>query len=261
MSLRANLTLLLICAAMPAQVTEKPLNNTDIANMIKAGLPEGTVVLAIQRAIVRGNTDFDASLEGLVALKNAGATEPILNFVVTAPTVQRYEPSTTVPGLPVPRGLYFQSTAGWNALDSVVLFPDVENHWKTNWKVLGSWDRAQENRRYVVPGRQARARVAGPRPALYLRAQRPESGWSVVRLTPQTDYRELIAKVPDMFAREPRLMFASGAPVGLDPATTADDVVTLRPRADLAPGEYLVFKFVSGQPWLIEGYAFEVGTI
>jgi hypothetical protein len=260
MSLRANLTLLLVCAAMPAQVTEKPFNNTDIANMLKAGLPEGTVVLAVQRAIARGNNDFDASLQGLVGLKNAGATEPILNFVLTAPTIQRYEPSTTVPGLPVSRGLYFQSTAGWSALDPVVLFPDIEARSKANWSVLGAWDRARENRRYVVPGRQARAQVAGPRPAFYLRAQRPERGWSVVRLTPQTDHRELIATIPDVFAREPRMTFASGAPVALDPATTADDVVTLRPTADLAAGEYLVFKFVSGQPWLIEGYAFEVGT-
>jgi hypothetical protein len=260
MSLRANLTLLLVCAAMPAQVAEKPFNNTDVANMIKAGLPEGTVVLAIQRAVVRGNTDFDHSLEGLVGLKNAGATEPILNLVLTAPTVHRYEPSTTVPGLPVSRGLYFQSTAGWSALDSVILFPDVDNHWKTNWKVLGSWDHARENRRYFVPGRQARAHVTGPRPALYLRGQRPETGWSVVRLTPQTDHRELIATIPDVFAREPRLKFSSGAPVTLDPATTADDVVTLRPTSDLAPGEYMVFKFDSAQPWLIEGYTFEVGT-
>jgi hypothetical protein len=260
MSLRANLTLLLICAAMPAQVTEKPLNNTDVANMLKAGLPEGTVVLAIQRAVARGNNDFDPSVQGLVELKKAGATESILNFVLTAPTVYRYEPSTTVPGLPVSHGLYSQSTAGWSALDPVVLFPDVENHWKTNWKVLGSWDRARENRRYVVPGRQARAQVAGTRPALYLRGQHPAVGWSVVRLTPQTDHRELIATIPDMFAREPRMMFPSGAPIALDPATTADDVITLRPTADLAPGEYLVFRFVSGQPWLIEGYAFEVGT-
>jgi hypothetical protein len=260
MSLRANLTLLLVCAAMPAQVAEKPLNNTDIANMIKAGLPEGTVVLAIQRAIARGNNDFDASVEGLVVLKTAGATEPILNFVLMAPAVHRYEPSTTVPGLPVSHGLYFQSRAGWSALDPVVLFPDVEARSKPNWKVLGSWDRARENRRYVVPGRQARAQVAGPRPALYLRGQRPGRGWSVVRLTPQTDHRELIATIPDVFAREPRITYASGAPVALDPAATADDVVTLRPMADLAPGEYLVFKFVSGQDWLIEGYAFEVGT-
>ena len=45
MSLRVNLTLPIVCAALPAQVTEKPLNNTDIANMLKAGLPESTVVL------------------------------------------------------------------------------------------------------------------------------------------------------------------------------------------------------------------------
>jgi len=258
MSLRANLTLLFICVAMPAQVTEKPLNNADIANMIKAGLPEGTVVLAIQRAIARGNNDFDASLEGLVRLKNAGATEPILNFVITAPRIQRYEPSTTVTGLPVSRGLYCQSTVGWSALDPVALFPEIEARSKTNWSVFGAWDRARERRLYIVPGRQARAYVAGPRPALYLRGQRPERGWSVVRLTPQTDHRELIATIPDVFAREPRLTFASGAPVRLDPAAAADDVVTLRPTADLPPGEYLVFKTVSTQPWLIEGYAFEV---
>jgi len=260
MSLRANLTLLFICAALPAQVTEKPLTNTDIANMLKAGLPEGTVALAIQRAVARGNTEFDASTPALVALKNAGATEPILNFVLTAPIVQRYEPSTIVPGLPVPHGLYFQSTTGWSALDSIIVFPDVQARLKANWKTLGSWDNARENRRYIVPGRQARAHVSGPRPALYLRGQHLENGWSVVRLAPQTDHRELIATIPDVFAREPRLKFSTGVPVALDTATPADDVITLRPTADLTPGEYLVFRFASGQPWLIEGYAFEVGT-
>ncbi|MGA3188045.1 MAG: hypothetical protein ABSF22_13130 [Bryobacteraceae bacterium] len=244
----------------PAQVTEKPLNNSDIANMIKAGLPEGTVVLAIQRAVTEGNTDFDGTPQGLIDLKNKGATEPILNFILTAPAVHRYEPSMTVPGLPVSHGLYSQSSQGWNALDSVILFPDVHARSKTNWKALGSWDRARESRIYIVPGREARARVAGPRPALYLRGQRPERGWSVVRLVPQTDHRELIATIPDVFAREPRMRFASGAPTELDVAATADDVITLRPVADLTPGEYLIFKFVSGQLWLIEGYAFELGA-
>lgn len=258
MCLRANLMLLILCAAMPAQVTEKPLTNTAIANMLRGGLPEGTVVLAIQRAIAYGNTDFDASTQALIDLKNAGATEPVLNFILTAPTIQRYEPSTIVTGLPVPHGLYFQSTRGWSSLDPVVLFPDVEARFKTNWKVLGSWDHARENRLYVVPGRQARIHVAGPRPALYLRARRPERGWEVVRLTPQADHRELIATIPDVFANIPRLKFSSGAPVALDTAATADDVVTLRPIADLAPGEYLVFRFDSAQPWLIEGYTFEV---
>ncbi len=218
MSLRANLTLLLVCAAMPAQVTEKPLNNTDIGNMLRAGLPEGTVVLAIQRAVARENTQFDPSPQALIELKNMGATEPILNFILTAPTIERYEPSTTVPGLPVSHGLYFQSTAGWNALDSVLLFPDIQTHWKANWRAFWSWDLARENRRYLVPGRQARARaVTGePRPALFLRGRHPERGWLVLRLAPQVDHRELIATVPDVFASQPQMTFTSGAPVGLD---------------------------------------------
>lgn len=259
-SVRASLVLLLICAVASGQVMEKPLNNTDIAGMIKAGLPDGTVILAIQRAILRGNTDFDPSQRGLVELRNAGATETILNIVLAAPTIQRYEPSTTVQGLPVRHGLYSQSTAGWSALDWGILFPNVETRWETNWKVLGAWDRTRDIRRYVVPGRQASARVAGPRPVLYLRGQHPGSGWLVVRLMPQKDERELITTVPDVFASQPRMTFVSGAPVELHSVATAEDVVALQPTADLTPGSYLVFKLVPGQPWLLESYAFELGT-
>jgi len=260
MSLRANLTLLLLCVAMPAQVIEKPLTNADIANMIRSGLPEGTVVLAIERAVASGNNDFDPSPQGLIALRNAGASEPILNYILAAPLIERYKPSTIVPGLPVSHGLYFQSTGGWGTSDSVLLFPEVHARWKANWKTFLTWDNARENRRYVVPGRQASARAAGPRPVFYLRSQHPERGWWLVRLTTEQNDRELVATIPDALANPPRIRFASGAPVALDPATTADDVVTLRPTADLTPGEYIVFKFVSGQSWLIEGYAFEIGT-
>ena len=260
MNLRTNVTLLLACALAPAQVIEKPLNNTDVANMLRAGLPEGTVELAIHRAVARGNTDFDASTQGLLELKNMGATEPILNFILAAPTIQRYEPSTVVPGLPPSHGLYCQSAAGWNSLDSVVLFPEVQARSKPNWRALGAWDRVRENRRYAVSGRRARAQVAGPRPTFYLRGQRPGRGWSVVRLTPEANQRELMATIPDVFAREPRMTFVSGAPVELSPNNAADDVVMLQPAADLTPGEYLVFRIVPGQSWLIEGYAFEVGA-
>jgi hypothetical protein len=261
MSLRANLTLLLVCAVtLPAQVAEKPLNNTDVENMIRAGLPEGSVVLAIERAVERGNTVFDVSPAGLVQLKNAGATEPVLNTMLLAPNIPPYEPSTAIPGLPVSRGLYFQSGSNWSVLDSVLLWPDIDTRWRTNWKAIWSWDRAQEDRRYVVAGRQAAVHVTGPRPTFYLRAQRPERGWMILRLTPQSDRRELTARVPDVFARQPRLTFDTGSPIELEPTASADDVLTLRPAADLTPGEYLVFKMAPGQSWLLEGYTFDIGT-
>ena len=42
-----------LCRAMPAQVTEKPFTNTDVANMLKAGLGERTIAFAIQVASER----------------------------------------------------------------------------------------------------------------------------------------------------------------------------------------------------------------
>lgn len=262
MILRATLAVLLISAAMPAQVpaqtVEKPLTNADIATMIKSGVPEGTVVLAIQRAVLRGMNDFDSTPQGLIALKNAGATEPILNFVLTAPVVHRYEPSAIVPGLPVPRGLYVQSSTGWSATDSVVLFPEVKARVKPNWKVLAAWDYARENRWYILPGLQAHAHLAGPRPVFYLRGQHLQRDWWVVRLTQQKDDRALIGQIKDVFALQPTMKFASGDPIALDATMTADDVVTMRLPADLTPGQYLVFRVASGQSWVIEGYAFEI---
>jgi hypothetical protein len=260
MSLRANLTLLLVCAVLPAQVAEKPLTNSDVENMVRAGLPEGSVILAIQRAAERNNTNFDQSTNGLIALRNAGATEDILNTILIAPNIPPYEPSGTVRGLPPAAGLYYQAGSNFSALDSVMIWPQVDPRFKTNWKTLGAWDSAHEVRHYVLDGRQAQVRVTGPRPAFYLRNERPKGGWYIMRLNMGPDRREAIAHIPDVFARQQKLIFNTGDPVRLDPTSAASDVLTLRPAADLAPGQYLVFKTVPGQPWLIQGYAFEVGS-
>jgi hypothetical protein len=63
-----------------AQQTEKPLTNTDVITMIKANLPESTIVLAIQK----GSVNFDTSPTALIELKNQGATPKILDAVLQA---------------------------------------------------------------------------------------------------------------------------------------------------------------------------------
>jgi len=229
--------------------------------MIRAGVPDGSVMLAIQRAVERGNTKFDVSPTGLIELKNAGASEDVLNTILVAPNIPPYEPSTKVQGLPAAAGLYYQSGANWNALASVVVWPKIDYRYRTNWKTLGAtWDHEGETRHYVLPGAQASVRVTGARPSFYLRGERPERGWWVMRLASGADRREAIARIPDVLAHSPTMSFDFGNPVPLDPAATADDVLTLRPAADLAPGEYLVFKWVPGQQWLIQGFPFTVGT-
>ncbi|HEV3333531.1 MAG TPA: hypothetical protein VG096_21250 [Bryobacteraceae bacterium] len=71
-------------AGMWAQTAEKPLTNSDIEAMLVAGLPEGTILVKIQTAALRGLVDLDASSFGLITLKLAGAGEQTLDVASSA---------------------------------------------------------------------------------------------------------------------------------------------------------------------------------
>jgi len=78
-TLRA-LILILACALLEPAVAEdaKPMTNQDVINMVKAQLPEGTIVTAIQSA----KPGFDTSANGLIKLKNAGAPAAVIDAVL-----------------------------------------------------------------------------------------------------------------------------------------------------------------------------------
>jgi hypothetical protein len=63
----------------------KPLTNTDVIEMSRAGVPESTILLAIQNTPVK----FDVSAEGILELHAAGITEPVLNQMLHAATPQK----------------------------------------------------------------------------------------------------------------------------------------------------------------------------
>jgi hypothetical protein len=78
--LRFVLSLLILlspCLAI-AQGSKTPLTNGDVVDMIKAGLSENTMVLTIQNS----PANYDTSPQGLVSLKNSGATERILEAIL-----------------------------------------------------------------------------------------------------------------------------------------------------------------------------------
>jgi len=54
--------------SQPQKGEKKPLTNADVISMVKAGLAESTVVLAIQHSA----TNFDTSPEALISLKSQG---------------------------------------------------------------------------------------------------------------------------------------------------------------------------------------------
>jgi len=69
-----------------AQKSEKkPLTNADVVAMVKAGLGESTIVLAIQHSA----SDFDTSPQALIALKNEGVSQKVLDAMLTPGTEKK----------------------------------------------------------------------------------------------------------------------------------------------------------------------------
>jgi len=76
--------------SVPSSVTtkdQKTLTNADILSMMKAGLPESTIVLSIQHSA----TSFDTSPQGLIVLKKQGVTAKILDAMLSVKTIDRTE--------------------------------------------------------------------------------------------------------------------------------------------------------------------------
>jgi hypothetical protein len=65
--------------ALPQQA-QKPLTNDDVVKMVKGGLPDSTVVSAIQASPV----NFDISPDALISLRSAGIAGPVMDAMIAA---------------------------------------------------------------------------------------------------------------------------------------------------------------------------------
>jgi hypothetical protein len=70
--------------ALPQQA-QKPLTNHDVVKMMKGGLPEGTIVSAIQA----NSTNFNISADALIALQKAGVAQPVMDAMIAAESNKR----------------------------------------------------------------------------------------------------------------------------------------------------------------------------
>jgi hypothetical protein len=75
---------------------KKPLTNDDVINMVKAGLAENTIVLAIQHS----STVFDTSPQALISLHAQGVPQTVLDAMLTAGSQKPTPPAG--PAVPTP---------------------------------------------------------------------------------------------------------------------------------------------------------------
>jgi len=71
MRFKSILVGVILCSALFAQQTTKPLTNADVVKMVKGGLPESVVISSIQSQPAK----YDLSPDGLIALHAAGVTQ------------------------------------------------------------------------------------------------------------------------------------------------------------------------------------------
>jgi parvulin-like peptidyl-prolyl isomerase len=99
----SKILIVFICAAclffvaltVPAQKTKNTTTNTDVVEMVKGGLAESTIVLAIQQS----EPNFDTSPKALIELSKQGVSQKILDAMLQAqPTkaVLQNKPNATV---------------------------------------------------------------------------------------------------------------------------------------------------------------------
>lgn len=84
--------LLVSSSTTPAAATQQKLTNKDVVKMVKASLPVDVIVQAIKSS----TPEFDVSADGLIALKQDGVSDSIIQAMLT-----RSAPVETQPAQPV----------------------------------------------------------------------------------------------------------------------------------------------------------------
>ena len=253
---RVLLPVVAITAGLWGQTADKPLTNSDIESMLAAGLPESTILMKVEAAAFRGLVDLDASSNALIALKQKGASEQVLDAVVWAEPFgaalkQRLGENRAVPGLPGAGGLYYTSGSGWMRLRSFLLWPAAYSGY------LGWSAPFRRGREFNVPvgGSQADVQITEPRPAFYLRGAASQD-WQIVRVTFHDNQRAIRFVTSGEFGG--RDQFPAGEARKVQITRVSVDVFRLQPVAPLQSGEYALCSVATGGPNLSVCYGFGV---
>jgi hypothetical protein len=74
-----------------AQMAHQPLNNESVVILAKAGFDEQFILQLIRSS----RTNFDTSVEGMVAMKKAGVSEDLIRMMAMPQTVPPAAPAAT----------------------------------------------------------------------------------------------------------------------------------------------------------------------
>jgi hypothetical protein len=150
---------------------------------------------------------------------------------------QQAAPGARVIQVPFGRGIYYQGPAGWVSLPSSIFMPFYGSAVK---EFFGG----PRDLEFDMAGSHAVVAVANTRPTFYMRGYRPGSQLRLVRGIEKQDYRKL-----RLAGSRDHNVWGTFHPEDLtevEMESIADGLVTLKPRTDLKPGEYVLVSALDG---------------
>ncbi len=224
-------TILLVCLLFGAAAggqTRKPLTNEDVANMVKLGFEETTVIKTIQA----NEPSFDTSVDGLLALRNAGVSKTVIDTMLDVQAAANARPDP-FGGLPRLAGVYYRGDSGWIQLQDAPAPKAVSKG------LLGAVTSLGKTKvTYVYRGARAPVQLKETTPVFYIRGvSKFGRDAEIIQLESKSDSREVDR------ASESALWGTSASDstgLAVNVTRIAGDALIVAPRAPLKAGEYLL---------------------
>ncbi len=255
-------TLLACASLLPAHSqdgSKRKLTNQDVLDMVSLGLGEDVILEKIRTA---PQTDFDTSIAGLTALKQAKVSDGVIRAMInphpaavsSTPSTGPTTPKNTNPDDPASAhdpGIYMYAAAK-DGTHLVILEPTVYSQGKSGgvFKSAMTYGIAKMKWKAVVRGAHANVRSSDGKMAFYFYFEESNAGLSHASFGGTTTPNEftLLKFDEKKDSRETIVMQANafGASSGTDEkANTGFDFTKLRPgvykvvpKTPLKPGEY-----------------------
>lgn len=225
--------------ASPAQSEvvkeEAPLSNKEVIKLAKLGLGDEVVIAKIKQA---ANVAFDVTTDGLVQLKQAGMSGPII-----AAMLERTTPKSASP-ITIAANDSIEASSPNPSQDVRIISGDKQVRLPSNRgdiSATGMWPVVFTFLDY--PGLHARTRTTHRRPMLVIRSEHdPKSYYYLAKLDVNDDEdnnRSLkIEQKASGFTATTRVVPAGRWYVEYDASERSAGVWEIIPKRDLQPGEY-----------------------
>lgn len=232
-------------AKEPVQQREsKPLSNADVISMVKGGLAESTILLAIEQ----NPTSFETAPMALVDLKNHGVPSAVIDAMLRSKDAVSSSASPAPTEAPkdslsiLAEGTYYKSPGGWVKMEPQMMTGGGATHMGKMF-VPGLTPQMV----FTFRGGEAPVQTNERKPIFYVKQSpymtnipgRSDRDIVLVRFAKKKDHREL-----QMTSGGSMFNFKAGFSKEKAPdivvTRISESVFTVTPKDNLPPGEYML---------------------